>query len=55
MKLNNQSFTGGKDYVFLNPDRVALQDVTGQMVMLQFMQAGLNKTALCPQQFTVII
>ena len=25
-------------YVFLQPDRVALQDVTGQMVMLQFMQ-----------------
>jgi len=26
------------NYVFLHPDRVALQDVTGQMVMLQFMQ-----------------
>ena len=26
------------NYVFLKPDRVALQDVTGQMVMLQFMQ-----------------
>ena len=45
-EMGNQSFTGGKDYVFLNPDRVALQDVTGQMVMLQFMQAGLKKTAL---------
>lgn len=37
---------GGKDYVFLRPDRVALQDVTGQMVMLQFMQAGLSQTSL---------
>lgn len=36
----------GKDYVLLRPDRVALQDVTGQMVMLQFMQAGLDRTAL---------
>ena len=45
-EINDQSFTGGKDYVFLNPDRVALQDVTGQMVMLQFMQAGLKQTSL---------
>ena len=37
---------GGHDYVFLEPDRVALQDVTGQMVMLQFMQANLEKTLL---------
>ena len=34
------------NYVFLRPDRVALQDVTGQMVMLQFMQAGLKSVAL---------
>jgi len=33
-------------YVFLHPDRVALQDVTGQMVMLQFMQTGLSTAAL---------
>lgn len=33
-------------YVRLRPDRVALQDVTGQMVMLQFMQAGLDRAAL---------
>ena len=33
-------------YVLLRPDRVALQDVTGQMVMLQFMQAGLKSVAL---------
>ena len=34
-------------YVFLQLDRVALQDVTGQMVMLQFMQTGLS-TAVLP-------
>ena len=45
-KINDDSFIGGKDYVFLKPDRVALQDVTGQMVMLQFMQAELNQTSL---------
>jgi aconitate hydratase len=36
----------GKSYVLLNPDRVALQDVTGQMTILQFMQAGLKRTAV---------
>ncbi len=34
------------NYVFLHPDRVALQDVTGQTVMLQFMQAGLKSVVL---------
>jgi aconitate hydratase len=36
----------GKSYVYLGPDRVALQDVTGQMVILQFMQSGLKRMAL---------
>jgi len=36
----------GKSYVFLQPDRVALQDVTGQMTILQFMQAGLKRSAV---------
>jgi len=45
-KIDDTAFIGGKDYVFLKPDRVALQDVTGQMVMLQFMQAGLKQTSL---------
>ncbi len=35
-----------KNYVFLRPDRVALQDVTGQMVMLQFITTGLKQTTL---------
>lgn len=34
----------GKSYVSLMPDRVALQDVTGQMTLLQFMQTGLQHT-----------
>ncbi len=34
------------NYVFLQPDRVALQDVTGQMVMLQFIQAGKKSVAI---------
>jgi aconitate hydratase len=45
-EINETNFSGGKDYVFLKPDRVALQDVTGQMVMLQFMQAELNQVSL---------
>lgn len=45
-EIDDKNYTGGKDYVFLKPDRVALQDVTGQMVMLQFMQAGLKQAAL---------
>jgi len=34
------------NYVFLHPVRVALQDVTGQMVMLQFMQTELKSVTL---------
>lgn len=36
----------GRSYILLKPDRVALQDVTGQMVVLQFMQSGLKRVAL---------
>jgi len=45
-EIDDTNFIGGKDYVFLKPDRVALQDVTGQMVMLQFMQAELKHAFL---------
>lgn len=45
-KIDESNFVGGKDYIFLKPDRVALQDVTGQMVMLQFMQAELKQASL---------
>lgn len=33
----------GQSNVFLRPDRVAMQDATAQMALLQFMQAGLDK------------
>lgn len=36
----------GKDYVDFNPDRVAMQDATAQMALLQFMQAGRKKVAV---------
>jgi len=45
-KVDDKNLNMDKNYVFLIPDRVALQDVTGQMVMLQFMQADLKQTAL---------
>ncbi len=46
ISVPNSSLDGKHNYVHLKPDRVALQDVTGQMVMLQFMQAGLDRVAL---------
>ena len=36
----------GKDYVFFSPDRVAMQDATAQMALLQFMMAGKSKVAV---------
>ncbi|GAB3922306.1 aconitate hydratase [Larkinella terrae] len=36
----------GKDYVDFAPDRVAMQDATAQMALLQFMQAGRSKVAV---------
>ena len=36
----------GKAYVDFDPDRIALQDATAQMALLQFMQAGKPKTAV---------
>jgi len=36
----------GSDYVEFTPDRVAMQDATAQMAMLQFMMAGQNKSAV---------
>ena len=44
--VGDKNLDDGKNYVFLRPDRVALQDVTGQMVMLQFMQAELKQSSL---------
>jgi aconitate hydratase len=36
----------GKSYVDFSPDRVAMQDATAQMALLQFMQAGKKKVAV---------
>jgi len=41
-----KAFERGKDYVYFNPDRVAMQDATAQMALLQFLQAGKNKVAV---------
>ena len=38
--------TPGNGYILLNPDRVALQDVTGQTTILQFMQAGIRQVKI---------
>ncbi|GAB3956580.1 aconitate hydratase [Spirosoma harenae] len=41
-----QAFERGKAYVDFAPDRVAMQDATAQMALLQFMQAGRPKVAV---------
>ncbi|GAB1856295.1 aconitate hydratase [Flavobacteriaceae bacterium MHTCC 0001] len=41
-----QAFQRGKDYVDFAPDRIACQDATAQMALLQFMQAGKTKVAV---------
>ena len=38
-----QNFERGKSYVNFSPDRVAMQDATAQMALLQFMSAGIPK------------
>src|SRR6201986_3517104 len=40
------AFGRGVDYVDFAPDRVAMQDATAQMALLQFMQAGRPKVAV---------
>ena len=42
----SEAFTRGKDYVDFAPDRVACQDATAQMALLQFMHAGKQKVAV---------
>lgn len=46
-ELPSEPFQRGKSYVDFAPDRVAMQDATAQMALLQFMQAG-RKTAAVP-------
>src|SRR6187402_909990 len=42
----SKSFSRGVDYVDFAPDRVACQDATAQMALLQFMHAGKSKAAV---------
>lgn len=42
----SQAYTRGGSYVDFDPDRVAMQDATAQMALLQFMQAGKDKVAV---------
>jgi aconitate hydratase len=42
----NKALERGKDYVNFAPDRVAMQDATAQMALLQFMTCGRDKVAV---------
>jgi aconitate hydratase len=42
----SQELNAGDSYLLLRPDRVAMQDATAQMALLQFMQAGRDETAV---------
>ncbi len=42
----SHAYERGKSYVDFAPDRVAMQDATAQMALLQFMQAGRTKVAV---------
>lgn len=44
--LATEAYQRGESYVDFAPDRVAMQDATAQMALLQFMQAGKSKTAV---------
>lgn len=39
----NQDIMRGASYLLLRPDRVAMQDATAQMAMMQFISSGLPK------------
>ena len=45
-KPSTKPYARGKDYVDFAPDRVAMQDATAQMALLQFMQAGRPQVAV---------
>lgn len=44
--MPDKPFARGKDFVDFKPDRVAMQDATAQMALLQFMSAGIPKVAV---------
>ncbi|MDR2469815.1 MAG: aconitate hydratase [Tannerella sp.] len=43
---SGQAFVRGKDYAGFRPDRVAMQDATAQMALLQFMNAGRKESVV---------
>ena len=43
---NVKNYKRGEDYVNFRPDRVAMQDATAQMALLQFMNAGRDEAAV---------
>ena len=43
-----QEYVRGVSYLSLRPDRVAMQDATAQMALLQFMQSGRAAVAVPP-------
>ncbi|TXE21431.1 aconitate hydratase [Psychroflexus gondwanensis] len=45
-KTPSKKLNRGKDYVDFAPDRIACQDATAQMALLQFMQAGKENVAV---------
>ncbi|MFW6328219.1 MAG: aconitase family protein, partial [Bacteroidota bacterium] len=45
-ELPDKPYTRGVDYVNFDPDRVAMQDATAQMALLQFMQSGKDHVAV---------
>jgi len=45
-EFRDSGYKRGEDYVDFAPDRVAMQDATAQMALLQFMMAGKDKSAV---------
>jgi aconitate hydratase len=50
-----EDFKRGGSYVDFAPDRVAMQDATAQMALLQFMQAGRAKVAVPSQCIAITL
>ncbi len=51
MDVEGQELDRGRSYADFRPDRVAMQDATAQMALLQFMTAGLPRSR-CPRRST---
>lgn len=47
----NQDIVRGESYLKLRPDRVAMQDATAQMAMLQFISSGMPLSLFCNDSF----